>query len=646
MKYAKWLIGLVLAVAIGLWVYFVWTPYKRIDPLQLIPDDAVYILESDRPLKNWNTFYESPFWQFLSQHPFLAEVSADANYLDSLFKENRALLKFFGDHHFILSAHMLNNEEYEFLMAIDLKRAAKFNLASFPFGKTLGTEKYAESRAEYRDQTIIGIENKEDGSSTYMVKLKNYLVFSFNQTLLHQCIDQHQRADLNELEDFNLVYSRVSRKGLGQFYLNYRYLDDFLGVYMPVSSSIKQLAAQLAFSAFDLHLEPDAIKVDGLSSVQRQSSYAQLLLEHGNASPSFHEVLSSQLLALQSLHIDNVSEYYSKLMAIRASEQVDMASYNKLKIQFERLLKLSLEEDILSWIGDEIVVGRMASYAYNQNTDNTILALKVSDLELAQQKLSKIQAQIKKRSPAKFKHISYKGYAIHYLDIKGLFKFFLGNAFDKIQHPYYVQLGEFVIFSNNPKTLVALIEDFENNKVLSQDEAFMQVLDEMPSEFTIFTYINGPLLYPSLAQEVLYSYKEPLKKNKAYIEYFNQIALAYKAKDSHFQNELYLAYGREITRQEEINPDSLYANYAFSWGADAAQFIAEEIDGGYYYRYFPNSKKVMIKAALKKGIFHGKYVEYHSNLELKTKGQYKRGKKTGKWLYYNTEGKQIGKERF
>ncbi|MFY0644209.1 MAG: DUF3352 domain-containing protein [Bacteroidia bacterium] len=646
MKYAKWLLGIIVLLAISLWAYFVWTPYKQIDPLQLIPNDAVYILETEEPLDHWEAFYKSPFWQFLSKHPYLNDLSSDANYLDSLLNENRALVKFFGDHHFILSAHMLNNQDYDFLMAVDLKRAAKFSLESFPFGATLGTDKYAESRTEYRDQTIIGIKNKEDGDETFLVKLENYLVFSFNQTLLHLCIDQHLSDDLLEHSSFELVYKKVERDGLGQFYLNYRYLDDYLGVYMPVSSTVEHLASQLSYSAFDLHLGVDAIEVEGFTSISDKSAYAQLLLEQGNSSPSFHKVLSSRIAALQSIHIDHVKTYYQELIALRETEQADMANYKKLKLQFEKLLQLNLEEDMLSWIGDEIVVARSASYNYNQNTDNTILALKVSDLELANLKLEKIQAQIKKRSPAKFKHVSYRGYAIHYLDIKGLFKFFLGSAFDKIQHPYYVQLGEFIIFSNNPKTLVAFIDDYENDMVLAKDESFMKVLGQMPSELTIFSYINSQLLYPVLEQEVLYSYKEPLRNNETYFNYFNRVALAYKSKDKHFENELYISYGQDKEALSVSNVDSLYNEYAFTLSQEAEQFIAEEIEGGTYYKYFPNSKKVMIKAAVKKGIFHGKYFEYHPNLELKIKGQYKRGKKTGKWLYYNTEGQQIGRERF
>ena len=541
---------------------------------------------------------------------------------------------------------MLNNDDYDFLMAIDLKRASKFNLANFPFTQALGKDNYAESLAEYRDFTIVGIENKADGAYTYMVKMNNYLVFSFNLNLIHRCIDQQNESDLNQKEAFELVYSKVDRRGLGQFYVNYRFLDDYLGVYMPVSSTIKQLGTQLAFSAFDIHLEAEAIEVEGYTSITNQSAYAQLLLDYGNAKPSFHKVLSERVAALQSIHIDDVKAYYKALIEIRESEQTDMANYNKLKMQFERLLKLSLEEDMLSWIGDEIVVARSLANGYTQDTDNTVLAIKVNDHEFARQKLDKIQQQIKKRSPAKFKHISYKGYAIHYLAIKGLFKFFLGSTFDKIQQPYYVQLGDFIIFSSSPKTLVAFIEDFENGKVLSENEGFMKVLDQMPSECSMFSYINGPLLYPSLEQEVLYSHKEALRKNKAYIDYFNHIGLAYSAQKTHFKNELLITYGQDVIPNQLVNTDSLYQEYAYAWGNEVQQFIAEEIDGGYYYKYFPNSKKVMIKAALKKGIFHGKYLEYHPNLEVKTKGQYKRGKKTGKWQYYNSEGKPIGKDRF
>lgn len=56
--------------------------------------------------------------------------------------------------------------------------------------------------------------------------------------------------------------------------------------------------------------------------------------------------------------------------------------------------------------------------------------------------------------------------------------------------------------------------------------------------------------------------------------------------------------------------------------------------------YFSVKKSVVKIANYKNGVLHGKFKEFHEGKNLKTKGQYTFGNKSGKWLYFDKFGKK------
>ena len=62
--------------------------------------------------------------------------------------------------------------------------------------------------------------------------------------------------------------------------------------------------------------------------------------------------------------------------------------------------------------------------------------------------------------------------------------------------------------------------------------------------------------------------------------------------------------------------------------------------------YF-SPKKIIIKTAnYKDGLLHGKYKEFYENNTIKAKGQYNLGEKSGKWQYFDKEGKKTTSSQF
>ena len=248
--------------------------------------------------------------------------------------------------------------------------------------------------------------------------------------------------------------------------------------------------------------------------------------------------------------------------------------------------------------------------------------------------------------------MSYKAHDIYYLDIKGFFWLFFGKSFEKITKPYYTMLDNYVLFSNNPTSLIASIEDYENGNILANLSSFQNLQKDIPEEVAFFTYINGNLAYDALSHTIDKSELTQYQLNKKYFHFFKSIGISYTSKDQGFKNTIALHYGEN--QQIPLPPppliDSLESSYFEDHStqlqnlSEAETFVLNNIKDGQFIKYFKGSDQIQIKAKTKKGTLHGKFTEYYKNGKIRSQGKYRKGKKSGRWKYYNHEGILTEKE--
>ncbi|MBR9861401.1 DUF3352 domain-containing protein [bacterium] len=649
MKKGLRIILIMSAIGLVFWLYYRFSPNRNIDPFNLIPADAIYILESEDPIENWTEFSKSKFWSFLKTQTYLEDLTEDANYLDSLISGNQKLLKHFGEHHFIMSAHMTLSRDYDYLFGFDLKKASKLDLVPLLSEYALDKKEFKITQREFLAHTIVEIHDLATKDILYLSQVQNYLMCSYNPKILEKSISEHSHGPIAGNIKFREVYKEIDTDGLARFYFNYKYLDEFSSVYLSDIQSLTQsIESELSFSGFDLNLDEDRLNITGYSSIADiEDSYLRLVRKHGNASINSDRILSNRTAYVQFLCLNDFRSFYRDLKELRQKENSNNKELEDLQNQVESILKLSLDEDILSWIGNEIALAYNAPDGRTYGSDDLVLVLKCNNRKLAEEKLEKIQAQIKKRTPARFKSMSFKSYKIQYLELKGLFNLFLGKAFGKIDRPYYTLVEDYVVFSNSPKTLVSLLEDYENDRVLKEDALFAEVKEEIYSKPALFSYFNGGLSYPVLEQKVSSDKKTSYAKNKAYFQFFNAGGIAFKAESQGFENQVFLKFGDEISSSsyDKGHLDSVYNHYFIDIAQtlktmnEADKFILEKVQDGTYYRYYPNTKNIQIEAETEDGLLDGRYKEFYINGKRKIVGKYKKGKKSGIWKFYNEEGK-------
>lgn len=613
--------------------------------LNAIPDDAIYIVQTSKPIEHWNIFSQHAIWQNIKQIGSLSDLSDQANYLDTLIRENAQIFDLFGKRDLILSAHKTSATDYDFLFVIGLEKEAKKELVLPIIDKLYKSNGYQTSTETYENHKVLHA-NLGDGDVLSFSHINNQLICSFSKKILFASI-QKTNAVLYEFQDgFATVYKEVYSDKNASLFIHYKYIGDWLTCYFPDGlPEVVSFCKPLQYSGFEILLEEENWQLKGLTTMDT-SEHAILtsICRSGGAENSIGDVLSNRTAWYLRFGFNSFNEFQTNLTSVMKQDIKSYDNYQKQIHKMENLMGISVEENILSWVGDEVCVAQMNEVLGTNNKPTAVVALKTKDVELAQKELDHVASKIKKRTPAIFKEINYHNYLIRYMDVKGFFKIFFGDAFNKIERPYYTIIDEFVVFSNSPYSLVGLIDDYENGRNLSSVKDYTN-LAESSKKSSLTLYANPQQIQLVLGPHLTVTGQRNLKVNKPVIDQLQNFWFNLESKDlNEFSTHLQLSQSSKSERTNTLKVSDLKEMY----DRNAAQngVSVEWIDDGLFYKYFPGTQVVQIKAETDDGVLDGSYEEFDEKGNTLVAGKYKDGRKKGVWKYYDASGNSIKKEKY
>ena len=83
------LLGVIMAYAAYLLYVFVLSPSNNLQPLYLIPKDAVFVLQSDQPVENWQEIRGSDAWKHLNRNAYFSEITEGIQKMDTVFNNRK-----------------------------------------------------------------------------------------------------------------------------------------------------------------------------------------------------------------------------------------------------------------------------------------------------------------------------------------------------------------------------------------------------------------------------------------------------------------------------------------------------------------------------------------------------------------------------
>jgi len=657
------IISILLTLIVGYGLYQVYVFYfdnnDNIQSIYLVPKDAVYIIESQEPVDNWDAVSKSDIWKHLNTNSYFNTLAKNLNKLDTIFKQKQGVFNRIGNREVLISAHVYAPKKYSFLYVVDLQKIAKLNLVKNNLNSLINSS-YKVSKRKYHEHEITEVYDTKSRETLYISFIKNQMIVSYVHTLVEASIDQYAEPEIGRNLNFIEVKKQVGHDDMFRLYFQYDYLDEYIKVFSNKPGyTTETLSKSLEFSGFSFDLDDNTIIANGITNTNDQaSSYLKALQKSGKGKRTIVKVAPKETALYLSFGFSSFEEFYENFESIQKQSPEQFKRYLDGTEQIENFLKINLKEHFMSWIDDEIALLQLHSNV-SESSKDVALVLKTNDVDDAKENLDFILEQIRKRSPVKFKTINYKGYDINFLSIKGFFKILLGNLFSEIEKPYFTIIEDYVVFSNEPNTLKSIINSYSNKQTLDTFDAFDDFSDNFDRRSSIFAYINTPSVYNNAYNFVDYATKKQLKSNKDYFICFPLIGVQLTPEKNFFESKIVIDYEApedvkakytfndniiptaKNNTNPEVNSNTIDKNTVFNIN----EIYPTDLTANQFVKKHNNGKTKFI-VELKDGLKHGKYQEFYPNGALKISGKYKKDKQSGTWRVYDLKENIVFKKRF
>ncbi|WP_318312178.1 DUF3352 domain-containing protein [Flagellimonas crocea] len=651
------ILGLIVLYLCYLAYIFILSPKTNLQSIYLIPKDAVFIIESERPVESWEKVSKSEGWKHLKKNDYFSELTENIQRVDTIFNDNHKLFEFFDNRSLFISIHMISPKDYGIFYVLDLKRIAKLQLLK-TYLNTLLDDGYVLSKRTYHEHEILEVHDRDSKETMYLSFIKNQLIASYTHTLVEASIDQYMEPVLGRNLNFLEINQKVGHEDLFRMYVQYHYFDDYVKMYSDRPSDwVQRVSENFLFSGFYFDLDENStLTANGYTNISAVNEYyLEALQKSGTAERSIPQVAPNSTALYISYGFDSFAEFYDNFEMVQQNDLEQFESYQKGIAKVEKFLKINVKENFVSWIGDEIAVLQIQSHITKGKNDMA-LVLKANDAEDAKTNLDFVVEQIRKKTPVKFKAVNYKDYEINFLSIKGFFKILLGGRFDEFDKPYFTQIDDFVIFSDSPNTLKGIIDKVSEGDILATSEEFKNFDKRFDSESTVFVYSNVPLLFDNMYALADAATKQKMRKNKDFIICFPQVGLQLTPEEDLFESRLVLNYQdvQEVKKVMDMTqPDTEVVTTNQSTASteitdavfDLRPIYPNDLNASSFSKTYANGN-IRFEVDLKDGLKHGRYEEFYSDGTRKIRGRFRDDGQVGTWRYYDTEGNQVHKKRF
>lgn len=635
-------IGVIFLLVLGR-VFLLPDNYLR--QVYLVPRDAVFILETDEPVKSWNEFNTSELWQFMRGYPPFSELSESAASLDSVLQGNRRLLSLVGSRNLMISAHITRPGDYDFLFLIDLGTISKVGSMKNQLDQLYKIFDYQVTTRRYGEVEIKELFDPDTRQTLYLAFVRNHVICSYTGLLVEAAIREMREPQLGRDLNFIDVSREIPRRGLARLYLNYRYVDDFLRLYTGGSrnQSVENICRSLYYTGLSLRFDREDLALKGVSNyIDSLDAYLVALMRSGSHRMDAPDILSQRTAFYLGLGFDDIGGFYENLERTLRQDGQTWQTFQEGISTLEKRLKIDVRNDLLSWMDGEIAFAQNEPGRLGRQQE-FVVAVKAIDIRKARERLDFVKEQVRKNTPLKFETLHYQGYDLNYLELSGFFRLFFGKMFERLEKPYYTLIGDYVVFSNSTETLLNLVEDHRQKLTLSRSGDFHGFQKNFNKRSTIFAYFNSEKAFPLLQNLSSAQTWQSLQQNRKYVEALRRMGLQLLAGDgSLFETQLRIDF--EATPPQAEEEETAY-HVSTDTLDDLQRFYVEKLHKN-VYRQFYEDGTIQSKVETAQGLRDGRYKEYYPSGKLKITGRFKDNLRTGRWRYYDENGKLLRKERY
>lgn len=515
------------------------------DPYLAVPSSAAFIMECKNGHGIWEELSNTNImWDALQITESCRELNQTLILIDTLYNRFSMVRDIIDNQPIILSAHMTGATNFFFLTTFSLP-AGTDGKTVVSFITEMVSKAFSMTKKDFEGAEIYQINPLGYAFTIY----KNIFSGSYNQSLVELAVKQSNTdKTLSSDEIFKKIVTTSGKSQEANVYINIKQFNKLLKTYASeeVDGFFHWLQNFSDWFELDFKLRPNYLMLNGFTfSNDTLNNYLNIFKEQKTQPIEITKIIPHTTCFVHSIALSDVPLFYENYKNHLSKE--DRINHRLRLIQhFNDSFKTTIEEEVFSWVGNEIAL------VITEPADSSLLAqnsfgiLKIAYSDSATSSLDRLMKKSGKPDTT-----TYRGFTITQLQMPPFLNLLFGDMFNLITKNYFTIIENYVVFGNSEESLKEFISYYYSGRKLKDDENYSEFASKhLYDESNLFIYCNiarSLNLFKAFANE---RYLSDISTHANLFKQFQAAAIQISAdKNGLFYNNLILKHN-PITKKE------------------------------------------------------------------------------------------------
>lgn len=545
---------IIILVGAGYYGYQYYRVYKNpvIPAIDAISPQTPLFLEFKKPLQTIKKLnYQTDLWTELLNVQDINEINQQLLILNSYIIQEDYIRNIMEKQPMILAIQPDDSGNNKILYLIELKLSNE-SLNVDHFVRKVNGEKSILMRKQYHDAEVLMVNISGYESLLNYTVYKGLFIASFDENMVHEAIDQiNSDNHLENNEHFKRLKITAGQNVDANVYVNYSTIAGWVSNLTSdkILPSINELIGFGLWTETDLIIKNDELLFNGYTTTSDTAIYYLSNFQQEPQKIDIPEILPFDISLLLHFGFEDFNSYQQSIKVYYSDNQKWQA-YNTSFQAIQKKYNIDLYDLLISWVGNEVAI---ASTGNADIKSNSFVVLHTNDVKGAIEKLDRIISKVKAKTGKNPYQQAFGDYMIKKIDIPGFLPKVFGNNFDLIENNYFIAIKDYIVFANNPKQLVYLVNNFYLQKTLSENFNYQSFSTNISDRSNIYFYCNFRKSIGYLTKHLNPELQKVFNQNRRTISNFEGLAVQFSYYNEMFYTNLYLKYNPTY---QEMNPSN------------------------------------------------------------------------------------------
>jgi hypothetical protein len=537
------LAALLIFTAIMAWKFMRKLDQVNHDPLDAVPATSSVAVKLNHPLDLWKQLSgSSMIWSELRGIQPFSEIHGAGLTIDSLVQRNKDFAAFALGQSLVIALHPAGNDKSDVLCVFKDKENSREEIFSL-FEACTG-KKIPEGRS-YKSHEIFQVQL---GSGKWeMIQRDGHLILA-SSTSLAESVHDHldEGKSITSEKGWSNVYQTTDPETDANIYINHSHFTQLLNQW--INPAMRELLARSQpyayFSGLDLKISSATISLNGFSfAPDSVSFFLNVFGEHQPQTFSGAKYLPDNTAGFLWLGVNDGESFLTSIEKWMGKNGTLQEHSNRIN-QFNSDFDCNIRQQLISWIGNEIILFSNATDDSASLNEHLFLAIRINDLVDPYEELQSLAAKLDTSGNST---TEINGIELGQLKADNLFSMLFGELFAGIDQPYFMRVEDYIVFCNSSTQFLKYLQDISSDRSLGKNITYFNFVSEnLAEKANVTVYAN-----PSKLRALLLTMLDPGKANQlgegeSLISRFNAFAWQLSsAGKGLFYNNLYLKYNGE-----------------------------------------------------------------------------------------------------